>query len=122
MLSSQEIVARWQIQVETLNWLPEMPFDDASAIVHCAPQVRPVVGNRLWLPIAGDADGCITIYIDFDPAPSGSVGQIIQVYPEATEWHLLAKDLSEFWDIVAHFVMTSCQEEDAGVMNAFPMD
>ena len=42
-----------------------------------------------WLPI-GSFNGDVFRYLDFDPAPGGVVGQVIEVDPECVSWRVIA--------------------------------
>lgn len=98
LLSTDRIVQSWQMHVDVLNCLPENAntgIFDSEVMAHCDMGIKPYIANRKWLPFA-ESDGSITRYIDFDPAPNGKMGQIIEVYPEATEWRLLAENFEEY--------------------------
>lgn len=45
--------------------------------------------NPKWLPI-GSVNGNIFRYIDLDPAPGGTLGQVIEVDPEGVSWRVVA--------------------------------
>jgi cell wall assembly regulator SMI1 len=97
-LSAEEMAKHWRMHIAVLA---ELPFAartgefDPEFMAHCDRGVRPLIANRKWLPFA-DSNGDITRYIDFDPAPDGQFGQIIEVDPEGTEWRVLARGFEEF--------------------------
>lgn len=101
LLSAAKIVEWWQIHVDVIEWLPDELPDDGDVISHCDPEIQPFVVNRKWLPMAEEMDGNWSVYVDYDPAPGGQVGQVIWVYPEATEWRLIGHSLGQFWDWIA---------------------
>ena len=57
--------------------------------------VKAKLFNPAWIPIA-DTNGDIHAYLDFDPPRGGSVGQVIEVYPEAVHWEVLADSFGSF--------------------------
>jgi cell wall assembly regulator SMI1 len=58
--------------------------------------------NAAWLPI-GAFNGDMFRYLDLDPAPGGTVGQVIEVDPESVSWRVLAPS---FGDLLARFADT----------------
>jgi hypothetical protein len=48
----------------------------------------------------GSFNGDVFRYVDMDPAPGGTVGQVIEVDPEAVSWRVLAPS---FGDLLARF-------------------
>lgn len=52
-----------------------------------------------WLPI-GACNGDVFRYLDLDPAPGGTVGQVIEVDPESVSWRVLAPS---FGDLLARY-------------------
>ena len=57
--------------------------------------VKPLAGSPDWIPFTS-MNGDITRYLDFDPAPGGTPGQIIETDPEAGVYCVLAPSLEEF--------------------------
>lgn len=55
--------------------------------------------SAAWLPI-GAFNGDVFQYLDLDPAPGGTVGQVIEVDPESVSWRVLAPS---FGDLLARF-------------------
>jgi cell wall assembly regulator SMI1 len=91
-LSSRQMAEHWGMHVTVLSHLPadEPSGDfDPEVMVQCDRGVKPLIASRKWLPFA-DSNGDVTLYIDFDPAPGGRVGQVIEVDPEGTVWRVLA--------------------------------
>ncbi len=92
LLSAGEIVDYWKEHVYLLKHLPTNVIQaelDPDIDEECSGPVRPLIANTQWLPFADD-NGDRTRYFDFDPAPGGVLGQIIEVHPEATIWRVLA--------------------------------
>lgn len=48
-----------------------------------------------WLPICS-VNGDVFRYLDFDPAPGGEVGQVIEVDPEGVSWRVVARSFAAF--------------------------
>lgn len=97
-LSTVEMAEHWRMHVDVLTYLPPEVLSgefDPEVMAHRDVGVRPLIANRKWLPFA-DSNGDVTRYVDFDPAPGGHVGQVIEVDPEATEWRVLAPSFEDF--------------------------
>lgn len=97
-LSSRQIVEHWRMHLTVLEHLPPEALVgkfDPDFMVRCDRGVKPLIANRKWLPFA-DSNGDITRYIDFDPAPGGRVGQVIEVDPEGTVWRVLASSFDGY--------------------------
>lgn len=57
--------------------------------------VKPVIFTKYRIPFL-DSNGDVQICVDLDPAPGGTVGQIIEVYNEACSYQVLARSLPDF--------------------------
>lgn len=57
--------------------------------------VRTMAYNERWLPIA-DRNGDVTWFLDFDPAPGGTAGQVIRVDLECNEWVVCAPSFEAY--------------------------
>jgi cell wall assembly regulator SMI1 len=96
LLSASAIVERYRMLGEALLGM------DADDLYHPPPENRGIgpVRSRThspgWLPII-DLNGDVVWYIDFDPAPGGTPGQIIRVDLESGEWLVCANSHEEFW-------------------------
>ncbi len=55
--------------------------------------------HEAWLPI-GACNGDVFRYLDLDPAPGGTLGQVIEVDPESVSWRVLAPS---FGDLLARY-------------------
>jgi len=98
LLSAEQIVDWWRIHVDTLQWVPDDLPEEDGVIVHRDPEIQPLIASRHWLPVAEEVDGNFSVYADFNPTAAGQLGQIILVYPEATEWRLIAPSIGGLWD------------------------
>jgi cell wall assembly regulator SMI1 len=97
-LSARQIAEHWRMHAAVLEHLPPAALAgefDPDVMVQCDQGVKPLVANRKWLPFA-DSNGDVTRYIDFDPAPGGQVGQVIEVDPEGTVWRTLAGSFDQY--------------------------
>ena len=56
--------------------------------------VKPLLRHPKWLPLTC-LNGDVLRYFDFDPAPGGTVGQIIEVDPECCSYEVLAVNFTE---------------------------
>lgn len=57
--------------------------------------VKPLMLHPKWLPFSS-MNGDVIRYFDFDPAPGGVEGQIIEVDPEGCSYQVLAGSLNAF--------------------------
>ncbi|MGI5184440.1 SMI1/KNR4 family protein [Dactylosporangium sp. CA-152071] len=62
-------------------------IDEGS--LHLSGAVRPVVGGERTV-LVGDLNGDVLWYLDLDPAPGGTVGQVVRVDVECAMWDVLA--------------------------------
>ncbi len=84
-LSISKASYKWQGNIETLHDLEDdMPGGDGADF-----GVKPVFLDPAWVPFA-KAIGGNQICLDFDPAPGGSIGQIVEVEHEAEGQRCLA--------------------------------
>ncbi len=74
--------ARWREEIEDTVITVEGP-------------VKPHLFSIHWIPLSS-SNGDVHRYIDLDPAPGGSVGQVIEVYPEACSHRVLANGIAEY--------------------------
>jgi cell wall assembly regulator SMI1 len=56
--------------------------------------VRPIVGAPGCV-LVGDMNGDVHWYLDFDPAPGGTPGQVVRVDIECGQWDVLAPSWSD---------------------------
>jgi cell wall assembly regulator SMI1 len=62
--------------------------DDGNHLFLNGP-VRPIVGSP-GAVVVGDMNGDVTWFLDFDPAPGGTPGQVVRVDVELSTWDVLA--------------------------------
>lgn len=75
--------------------------------------IKPVWGNRKWIPITDSAGGTI-MCIDMDPAPGGTEGQVIEhIHEEGPLW-VLAPSLREFLKMFAEDLEAGKYAQDEG--------
>ena len=72
----------WRAQVE-------------DGIIFVDGPVKPRFGSRAWLPFSS-LDGHVQRFIDFEPAPGGVEGQVIEVDPESCTYRVLAPSFVDF--------------------------
>jgi cell wall assembly regulator SMI1 len=90
-LSAGAIVQHLEMMADVRESLGEHDIPDS-------PTLGPVHSHAFsehWLPII-DANGDVVWYLDFDPAPGGTVGQVIRVDAEGGEWLVCAPDYATF--------------------------
>ncbi len=57
--------------------------------------VKPYIYSSFWIPFT-TLNGDVHRYIDFDPAPTGQIGQVIEHCPEACTHKVLANSFEEY--------------------------
>lgn len=67
----------------------------SSQVIFVKGAVKPVLLHPKWIPITC-VNGDILRYIDFDPAPTGISGQIIEVDAEGCTYEVLANSFDQF--------------------------
>lgn len=69
----------------------------------CEPE-GPILGDEWWrlgwIPFCGDGGGN-HLCLDVDPAPGGTVGQVISMWHDAAERQLIAASLTDFIELIA---------------------
>jgi len=81
----------------------EIPADSLAAwkkaiedhVISVSGPVKPHIYSKRWIPLTS-SNGDVNRYLDFDPAPGGQPGQIIEVYPEACSHKVLAPSLETY--------------------------
>jgi cell wall assembly regulator SMI1 len=98
LFSCEEIIAEYNLQMEyfedTIEFYNVYQFND---------KIRRTVWSESRIPIAG-RDGYY-LFLDFDPGPNGSVGQIIFLINEC-DFVVLATDFSNFIDLYNELIIT----------------
>lgn len=64
-------------------------------IIFVKGSVKPILNHPNWVPFSC-MNGDVYRYIDFDPAPNGIIGQIIEVDPECCTYEVLADSFDDF--------------------------
>lgn len=103
-LSLHESLRKWRSQCEAAQ--------QVEAMGNLGEQEGPIrhnYWNRRWLPIADNGCGDL-IFVDFDPAENGTVGQIVDWWHEPAKSTFLYHTFSEFLDEIANGI-TSGQYE-----------
>jgi cell wall assembly regulator SMI1 len=89
-LSLKEMVADWRVWksvLETGNLGDNRGEPDGP--------IRPYWWHPAWIPVATGGIG-VTVCLDLDPAPGGSVGQIVEVIHDEPGRELLADSFTEW--------------------------
>ena len=103
MLSCKELMEHYKLDREIGKSLydPAMHKVDfwknriADHVIFVRGAVKPLMLHPKWLPFTS-MNGDVIRYFDFDPAPGGVVGQIIEVDPEGCSYQVLADSLHAF--------------------------
>ncbi len=105
LLSCQEIVSQYQLmqdigkqlyspEMETLACWQEQTRD---GIIFIKGSVQPLTLHPKWIPFT-EMNGDVFRYFDYDPAPGGVMGQVIEVDPEGCSWQVLADSFEDLLD------------------------
>jgi len=108
LLSCQSIIEQYRLDQQIGQELfdPEM---DAIAfwkdrtegqVIFIKGAVKPLLLHPKWLPITW-MNGDVFRYLDFDPAPGGIPGQVIEVDPESCMYQVLAPSFEALLDLYA---------------------
>lgn len=107
-LSLSDATGLWRHYQDLLRSLPAMPNSLEAwreqveqQIAFVQGPVKPLIASPAWFPIT-DANGNVLRFLDFDPAPGGVPGQVIQVDLESAMYQVVAGSLAEFLEAYAH--------------------
>lgn len=107
MLSCREILQQYRLdqQIGRQLYDPEMAtlafWRDRvkGQIIFVRGPVKPLMLHPKWIPLT-NMNGDVMRYLDYDPAPGGIVGQIIEVDPESCAYQVIA---SSFADLLQQY-------------------
>ncbi len=101
-LSIERVMADWRIQVDLANELDDEESTPAhwrqlieQHVIFVKGSVKPLYGSPRWVPIT-NMNGDVVRYLDFDPAPGGQPGQVIEVDAECCMHQVVAASFVEF--------------------------
>lgn len=102
MLSCEMIIEQFKIGQEIREEVFEPEMDTVefwkdrieSSVIFVRGSVKPLLHHSKWLPFTC-MNGDVFRYLDFDPAPGGVEGQVIEVDPEGCSYQVLANGLEE---------------------------
>jgi len=102
MLSCKMIIEQYKIGQEIAEQLYEPDMETVafwkdrieSSVIFVKGAVKPLIRHPKWLPFTC-MNGDVFRYLDFDPAPGGVEGQVIEVDPEGCSYQVLADSLEE---------------------------
>jgi len=103
LLSCKEIVEQYRLGEEIGASVDDPEFSTiafwkdriSSKVIFVKGAVKPILLHSKWIPITC-MNGDILRYIDFDPAPTGVSGQVIEVDAEGCTYEVLANSFDEF--------------------------
>ncbi len=104
LLPADEIASHWTLQQQLAA--QEGGADDTPAfwksqiedgIITVDGPVKPLVGSARWIPISS-LNGDVIRYLDFDPAPGGTPGQVIEIDAECCSHRVLAESFAAFFE------------------------
>lgn len=103
MLSCKELVEHYKLDKEIGKSLYDPSMHKvafwknriADHVIFVKGAVKPLMLHPKWLPFTS-MNGDVIRYFDFDPAPGGTPGQIIEVDPEGCSYQVIAESLHVF--------------------------
>ena len=103
MLSCKELVEHYRLDQEIGKSLYDPSMHKVAFwkdrisdhVIFVKGSVKPLMLHPKWLPFTS-MNGDVIRYFDFDPAPGGAAGQIIEVDPEGCSYQVLADSLGAF--------------------------
>ncbi len=103
MLSCEAIVEHYKLDKEIGKSLYDPSMHKVAFwkdrvqdfVIFVKGSVKPLMLHPKWLPFTS-MNGDVIRYFDFDPAPGGTEGQIIEVDPEGCTYQVLAESLVQF--------------------------
>ena len=102
LLSCAEIEQIWRVaaSIAAETGQDEDAFDSWKALVEDGiifihGPVKPNGGSPAWIPFSS-LEGSVIRFVDFDPAPGGRAGQVIEVDQEGCLYRVLADSLADF--------------------------
>jgi cell wall assembly regulator SMI1 len=103
MLSCRELVEHYKLDREIGKSLYDPAMHKvgfwknriADQVIFVRGAVKPLMLHPRWLPFTS-MNGDVIRYFDFDPAPGGIAGQVIEVDPEGCSYQVLADSLGSF--------------------------
>ena len=109
LLSCRDIIDQYKLEQDIGQQMfnPEMENIEfwrdrvVENIISVKGAVKPLLRHQKWIPITC-MNGDVFIYLDFDPAPGGHIGQVIKVDTEACSYQVLANSFAEFMEIYAN--------------------
>lgn len=123
LLSCDEIVEEYLLEQEMAASIDDPEFSSiafwrdrvASRVIFVRGAVKPILSHPAWLPFTR-MNGDILRYIDFDPAPTGVPGQIIEVDAEGCTYEVLADSFAAFLADYARRLLAGefCHDEEYG--------
>ena len=101
-LSLNRVIEDWRLQVDIANELDGREDTPAhwrhqieGKIISIKGPVKPLFGSPRWIPIT-NMNGDVVRYLDFDPAPGGQPGQVIEVDAECCMHQVVADSFVGF--------------------------
>lgn len=67
----------------------------SSSVIFVKGAVKPLMRHPEWVPVT-NMNGDVFRYLDYDPAPGGTPGQVIEVDPESCSYQVLADNFDAF--------------------------
>lgn len=103
LLSCEAMIEQYQWGLQMEQYLNDSQCDTPhfwkdrvlKNIIAVKGPVKPLLNHPHWLPLTC-MNGDVFRYLDFDPAPGGLPGQVIEADPESCAYQVLAPDFETF--------------------------
>lgn len=100
LFNGKQFLSLTTIEQEWLIWknlLESSCADEEDRRATSSTGIRPDWWNTRWIPFAADSLGN-HLCIDLDPAPNGTLAQIIEVWRDGSKRQLLASDFNDWFN------------------------
>ena len=109
LLPCSEIISQYKLDQEIGKEIYDPKFDNPKVwknnikeeIIFVNGPVKPLHFHPKWLPMTC-CNGNVFRYFDYDPAPGGLIGQIIEIDPECCRYEVIADN---FTDLVGRYLI-----------------
>lgn len=103
ILSCKMMIEQYKLSQEIADQIDDSEMDTVefwkdrveSNIIFVKGAVKPLLNHPNWIPFTS-MNGDVFRYLDFDPAPGGEEGQVIEVDPEGCSYRVITNNIEDF--------------------------